>query len=40
VKEYLRLILSLEGQRAIAAASPGYLPLNPREVADELAKLQ
>jgi len=39
VKEYLRLVLSQEGQRAIAEAPPGYLPLNAREVAEELAKL-
>lgn len=40
VKEYLRMILSCEGQQAIAAAAPGYLPLNAREVAVELAKLR
>ncbi len=40
VKEYLQLIFSLEGQQAIAAAAPGYLPLNAREVAEELAKLR
>ncbi|MDD3180566.1 MAG: substrate-binding domain-containing protein [Opitutaceae bacterium] len=40
VKEYLRLVLSQEGQRAIAEAPPGYLPLNASEVAEELAKLQ
>lgn len=40
VKEYLRLVLSREGQQAIAAASPGYLPLSAHEVAEELAKLR
>jgi phosphate transport system substrate-binding protein len=40
VKEYLRLVLSREGQQAIAAAPPGYLPLNAREVKEELAKLE
>jgi phosphate transport system substrate-binding protein len=40
VKEYLRLVYSKEGQRAIAAAAPGYLPLNAREVAAELARLE
>ncbi len=40
VREYLRLALSPEGQRAIAADSRHYLPLNPVEVGEELAKLQ
>ena len=40
VKEYLRLVLSREGQQAIAAALPKYLPLNAREVKEELAKLE
>jgi phosphate transport system substrate-binding protein len=39
VKEYLRMILSRDGQQAIADAAPKYLPLNAREVAEELAKL-
>ncbi len=39
VKEYLRLVLSKEGQQAIAAAPPNYLPLNSRELREELAKL-
>jgi phosphate transport system substrate-binding protein len=39
VKEYLRLVFSQEGQRAIARAEPGYLPLNAHEVAEELAKI-
>ena len=40
VREYLRLALSPEGQRAIAADPRHYLPLNPLEVGEELAKLQ
>lgn len=40
VKEYLRLVFSRDGQQAIATASPGYLPLNAHEAAEELAKLQ
>jgi phosphate transport system substrate-binding protein len=40
VKEYLRLVLSREGQQAIAAALPKYLPLNIREIEVELAKLE
>jgi phosphate transport system substrate-binding protein len=39
VKEYLRLVLSKEGQQIIAAESGGYVPLNAREAAEELAKL-
>jgi phosphate transport system substrate-binding protein len=39
VKEYLRMILSKEGQQAIASDSKGYLPLNPTELATELSKL-
>ncbi len=38
-KEYLRMVLSGEGQDAIAADGKGYLPLNAGELADELAKL-
>ncbi len=40
VKEYLRLVLSREGQEAIAAEAHGYLPLNAREVAEELGRLE
>jgi phosphate transport system substrate-binding protein len=40
VKEYLRMVLSREGQQAIAAALPKYLPLNAHEINDELAKLE
>jgi phosphate transport system substrate-binding protein len=39
VKEYLRLVLSQEGQAIIASETDGYVPLNAREVAQELAKL-
>ena len=38
-KEYIRFVLSPEGQRIIATSRAGYIPLNTREVADELAKL-
>jgi len=40
VREYLRVALSPEGQRAIAADTRHYLPLNPVEIGEELAKLQ
>ena len=40
VKEYLRMVLSKEGQEAIAADSKGYLPLNEMELATELSKLE
>ena len=40
VKEYLRLVLSREGQHAIATAPPNYLPLNDQELKEELAKLE
>lgn len=39
VREYIRMALSNEGQKAIAGDSKGYIPLNAREVAEELAKL-
>lgn len=39
VREYLRLVLSREGQEAIAAEALGYLPLNAEEAAAERAKL-
>jgi phosphate transport system substrate-binding protein len=38
-REYLRLILSYEGQREIANEALGYLPLNARECAEELQRL-
>jgi phosphate transport system substrate-binding protein len=40
VKEYMRMVLSREGQDAIADGQQGYLPLSGIEVAEELAKLQ
>ncbi len=40
VGEYLRLVLSSEGQRAIADGTLGYLPLNAGEIAAERAKLR
>jgi phosphate transport system substrate-binding protein len=39
-KEYMRLVLSEEGQRAIAADAAGYIPLNAGELAEERAKLE
>lgn len=39
VKEYLKLVLSKEGQSIIASEVDGYVPLNAREAAAELAKL-
>jgi phosphate transport system substrate-binding protein len=39
VKEYLKLVLSKEGQSIIASEADGYVPLNAREAAAELAKL-
>ena len=38
-REFLRLVLSSEGQASIAAAPQGYLPLFPKDLAAELAKL-
>jgi phosphate transport system substrate-binding protein len=40
VLEYLRMVLSPEGQRAIAQEGEGYIPLSPLEAQNELAKLQ
>jgi phosphate transport system substrate-binding protein len=39
VREYLRLILSREGQAIVAAESDGYVPLDAEQVASERAKL-
>lgn len=39
VREYLRFVLSREGQEVIARGSLGYLPLNAAELAAERAKL-
>jgi phosphate transport system substrate-binding protein len=39
IDEYLRLILSRQGQEIVASESDGFVPLNARQVADELAKL-
>ena len=38
-KEYMRMVLSEEGQRVIAQESAGYIPLNAGEIAEERAKL-
>jgi len=37
--EYMRLVLSREGQAIVAAEAGGYVPLNARQVAAERAKL-
>jgi phosphate transport system substrate-binding protein len=39
VVEYMKLILSRQGQEVIAQDSKGYLPLNPADVKSELEKL-
>ncbi|MDE2306482.1 MAG: phosphate-binding protein, partial [Gammaproteobacteria bacterium] len=39
-REYLRLVLSRQGQTAIAAAPPHYLPLAPREAIAARATLE
>jgi phosphate transport system substrate-binding protein len=39
VREYLRLVLSYEGQQLIAADPLGYLPLNAEEAGQELSRL-
>lgn len=39
VREFLRFVLSREGQRALIVHS-GYLPLNARAIAEQLEKLQ
>lgn len=38
-REYVRLVLSYDGQREIANDALGYLPLNPGECAEELQRL-
>ena len=40
VSEYLRLVLSKEGQEIIAAQANGYLPLSAKDAALETAKLE
>jgi phosphate transport system substrate-binding protein len=40
VKEYLRLVLSREGQAIVAAEPEGYVPLNAEQAAAERAKLE
>ncbi len=39
VKEYMRLVLSKQGQEAVAQDPKGYLPLNAKDVKFELDKL-
>lgn len=38
-QEYVRMVLSDEGQRTIAAEAAGYIPLNAGELAEERARL-
>ena len=38
-KEYMQMVLSDEGQRAIAGEAEGYIPLNAGELAEERARL-
>ena len=38
-KDYMRMVLSEAGQRAISTESAGYIPLNAGELAEERAKL-
>ncbi|MBV6753727.1 hypothetical protein KV580_25755 [Pseudomonas chlororaphis] len=40
VLEYLRFVLSREGQAIIASQDKGYIPLTADEAATELAKLE
>ncbi len=40
VREFMRLVLSREGQEIVAASPQGYLPLSVSEVAAERAKLE
>ena len=40
VKEYMRMVLSREGQEAIAGEPHGYLSLTALEIGEELAKFQ
>ena len=40
VRDYLRLVLSPEGQQAVANATTGYLPLNSTEIGEELARIR
>jgi phosphate transport system substrate-binding protein len=39
VRDYMRMALSAQGQAIISAGADGFLPLNPKEVAEELARL-
>jgi phosphate transport system substrate-binding protein len=39
-REFLRLVLSPEGQKAIAESPQGYLPLSATELSAERAKLE
>jgi phosphate transport system substrate-binding protein len=39
VRDYMRMVLSPEGQAIISAGADGFLPLSAKEVAEELARL-
>lgn len=39
VREYMRMVLSREGQAILSAGADGFLPLDAREAAEELARL-
>jgi phosphate transport system substrate-binding protein len=39
VKEYMRMILSKEGQRIVSSDAHGYIPLSPLQAAEDLATL-
>ncbi|HZQ41916.1 MAG TPA: substrate-binding domain-containing protein [Acidobacteriaceae bacterium] len=40
VREYVRMVLSPEGQAAITAEGEGYIPLDPMELAEEQSKFE
>lgn len=40
VKEYMRMVLSKEGQQIVSSDAHGYIPLSPLEAADDLATLR
>lgn len=39
VREYMRMVLSQEGQAIVSAGADGFLPLDAQEVAEQLARL-
>ena len=40
VKEYMRMVLSKDGQQIVSSDVHGYIPLSPLEAADDLAMLR